>query len=185
MSHGVVGVNMVVTGVHLNTPPQNGCREMRRSVHEAVNIILQRFVLSIVEHRQSLNCCQILIPIILIDSRVLLKLLSFFIRKCVTHHSCQLVEYCFWNVFCQEICRVLQRIQLVQRDETDLVQLLNPHRLHLQVFRSAPWSKPLHNGFGAAAVRPEFNFERWCSLVFQQVFHVQRSNATLRDRLGL
>ena len=35
----------------------------------------QRLVLSIVEHRQSLNCCQILIPIILIDARVLLKLL--------------------------------------------------------------------------------------------------------------
>ena len=88
-------------------------------------------------------------------------------------------------MFRQHICHVLQRIQLIQRDETDLVQLLTPQRLHLQVFRSAPWSKPLHNGFGAAAVRPDFNFERSCSLVFQQVFHVQRCNTTLRDRLGL
>ena len=49
----------------------------------------------------------------------------------------------------------------------------------------APWSKPLHDGFGAAAVRPGLNFERSCSLVFQQVFHVQRFNATFRNRLGL
>ena len=77
-------------------------------------------------------------------------------------------------------CHVLQSTQIVEQDETDLVQLLNPHRLLLQVFRSAPWSKPLHDGFGAAAVRPDFNFERSCSLVFQQVFHVQRFNATLR-----
>ena len=48
-----------------------------------------------------------------------------------------------------------------------------------------PWSKPLHNGFGAAAVHPDFNFERSCSLVFQQEFRVQHSNATLRDRLGV
>ena len=39
--------------------------------------------------------------------------------------------------------------------------------------------------FGAAAVRADFDFERSCSLVFQQVFHVQRFNATFRDRLGL
>ena len=32
---------------------------------------------------------------------------------------------------------------------------------------------------------PNFIFERSCSLVFQQVSHVQRFNATLRDRLGL
>ena len=158
---------------------------MRRSVHETVNIILQRFVLSIVEHRQSLNCCQFLIPINLIDASVLLTLLSFFIMRCVTHHSCLLVEYCSWNVFCQQICHVLQRTQLFQRDETDLAQLLNPHRLHLKVFRSAPWSMPLHDGIGAAAVRPDFNFERSCSLVFQLVFQIQRFNATLRDRLGL
>ena len=99
---------------------------MRRFVHEAVSIILQRFVLSIVEHWQSLNCCEFLITIILVDSRVLLKLLSFFIRKCVTHHSCQFVEYCSWNVFRQQFCHVLQSTQLVERDETDLVQLLNP-----------------------------------------------------------
>ena len=42
----------------------------------------------------------------------------------------------------------------------------------------------LHDGFGAAAVCPDFNFERSCSLVFQQVFHVQRFNATFRYRLG-
>ena len=88
-----------------------------------------------------------------------------------------------------------QRIQLLQRHETDLcqllnphrlhVQLLNPHRLHLQVFCSAPWSKPLHDGFGAAAVCPNYNFDRSCSLAFQQVFHAHRFNATLRDRLGL
>ena len=95
--------------------------------------------------------------------------------------SCQLEEYCSWNVLRQQICHSFQRIQLVQRDETDLVPLLNPHRLHLQVFCSASWSKPLHDGFGAAAVRPDFNFERSCSLVF----HVQRFNATFRDRLGL
>ena len=35
------------------------------------------------------------------------------------------------------------------------------------------------------SVRPNFNVERSCSLVFQQVFHVQRFNATFRDRLGL
>ena len=42
----------------ISTPRlKNGCREMRRFVHEAVNIILQRFVLSIVEHWQSLDHC--------------------------------------------------------------------------------------------------------------------------------
>ena len=92
------------------------------------------------------------------------------------HHSCQVVEYCPWNVFRQQISHVLQSTKLVERDETDLVQLWNPHRLHFQVFRSAPWSKPLHNGFGAAAVRPEFKFERSCSLVFQQVI----SRATIQ-----
>ena len=158
---------------------------MKRFLHDAVNIIIQRFVLSIVEHRQSLNCCQLLIPIILIDVRVLLKLLSFCIRNCVTHHSCQLVEYCSWNVFRQQICNVLHRIQLVHRGETDLVQLLNPHRLHLHLFCSTPRSKPLHDGFGAAAVRPDFDFERSCSLVFQQVFHAQRFNATFLYRLNL
>ena len=56
---------------------KNGCREMRRFVLEAANIILQRFVLSIVEHRQSLNCCQFLIPIILIDVRATLETLDF------------------------------------------------------------------------------------------------------------
>ena len=141
--------------------------------------------LSIVAHRQSLNCCHFLIPVILIDARVLLKLLSFFIKKCATNHSCQLVEYCSWNVFRHQICHICQRIQLLQRDETDLWQLLKPHRLLLQVFCSAPWSKPLHDGFGAAAVRPDFNFERSCSLVFQQMFHAQRFNATFRYRPGL
>ena len=76
------------------------------------------------------------------------------------------------------VCNIFQRIQFVQRDETDLCQLLNPHRLHLQVFCSAPWSKPLHDGLGAAAVCPNFNFERPCSLMFQQMFHAQRFNAT-------
>ena len=154
---------------------------MGRFVHDAVNIILQRIVLTIVKHRQShFTCCQLLIPIMLIDSCVLLKVFCSFIRKCVTHQSCQLVEYWSWNEFCQQICHVLRRTQLVQRDETDL----NPHRLHLQVFRSAPWSKPLYNGLGAAAVRPDFNFERSCSLFWKE-FHVQRFNATLRDHHGL
>ena len=53
------------------------------------------------------------------------------------------------------------------------------------MFCSASLSKPLHDAFGAAAVRPDFNFERSCSVVFQQVFHVQRFNATFRYRLGL
>ena len=88
-------------------------------------------------------------------------------------------------MFCQHICNIFQHIQLVLRGETDLSQLLNSHRLQLQVFCSAPWSKPLHDGFGAAAVCPNFNFERSCSLVFQQVSHVQRFNATFRNRLGL
>ena len=83
--------------------------------------------------------------------------MQFFTRKCVTHHSCQLVEYCSWNVFCQQICNISQRIQLVQRDETDLCQLLNPRRPHLQVFCSASWPKTLYDGLGAAAVRPNFN----------------------------
>ena len=94
IGHGVFGVNMVVIRCSSQHSASNGCREMRRFVHNAVNIILQRFVLSIVEHGQSLNCCQLLIPSILTDTRVLLKLWSFFVRKCVTHHSCQLVEYC-------------------------------------------------------------------------------------------
>ena len=58
-------------------------------------------------------------------------------------------------------------------------------RVSLANLPRSPWSKPLHNGFCAAAVRPDFNFELSCSLVFLQVFHVQRFNATLRDRLGL
>ena len=88
-------------------------------------------------------------------------------------------------MFCQQICNIFQRIQLVQQDETDHAQLLNLHRLHLQVFCSVPWSETLHDGLGAAAVCPNFNFEQSCSLVFQQVFHAQRFNATFRDRLGL
>ena len=158
---------------------------MSRFVHKAVNIILQRFIFSIVEDRQFLNCCNSLIPVILIDVRVLLKRCSFFTKKCVTYHCSLLVKYCSWNVFRQQICNIFQRIQLVQQDKTDLCQLLNPHRLHLQVFRSAPWSKTLHDGFRAAAVCPNFNFERSCSLVFQQMFHVQRFNATLCNRVGL
>ena len=85
----------------------------------------------------------------------------------------------FGIVFRLQICHVPQRIELVQRDETDLVQLLNPHRLHLQVFCSTPWHKTLYDGLGAAAVRPKFDFERSCCLVLQQVFRVQRFNATL------
>ena len=37
----------------------------------------------------------------------------------------------------------------------------------------------------AAAVRPNFDFERSCRLVLQQMFHVQSFNTALRDRLGL
>ena len=96
--------------VHLNTPPQNGCREVSRFVHKAVNIILRRFIFYIVEDWQLLNCCNSLIPVILIDARVLQKLSGFFTRKCVTHHSCQLVEYCSWNVFRQQICNIFKRI---------------------------------------------------------------------------
>ena len=70
-------------------------------------------------------------------------------------------------------------------DETKLVQLLNPHCLHLQVFCSTPWPKTLYDGLGAAAVRPEFDFERSCCLVLQQMLHVQSFNTTLRDRFGL
>ena len=73
-----------------------------------MKIILQRFVLSIVKNRQSLNCCKLMIPVILINIRVLLKLQSFFTRKDVTHHSCLLVEHCSWNMFCQEICNIFQ-----------------------------------------------------------------------------
>ena len=78
-------------------------------------------------------------------------------------------------MFCQQICHVLQRTQLFQRDETHLAHMLNRHRLHLHVFRSAPWSKPLHDGFGAASVRPDFNFERSCSLVFHKCFKYNAS----------
>ena len=109
--------------VHLDHPPQNGCREMSRFVHKAVNIILQRFIFSIVEDQHVLNCCNSLIPVILIDARVLLKLCSFFTRKCVNHHSSQLVQYCWWTVFRQQICNIFQRIQLVQRDEPPRVLL--------------------------------------------------------------
>ena len=54
---------------------------MRRFVHEDVNIILQRFVLSIAEHRQSLDYCQFLIPIVLIKVRVRLKIVSLFSQE--------------------------------------------------------------------------------------------------------
>ena len=90
-----------------------------------------------------------------------------------------------WFVSCQNICNIFQRIQLVQRDETDLCQLLNPSRLHLKVFCSAPRSKSLHDGLDAAAVCPNFNFELSCSLMFQQMFHVQSFNATSCDYLCL
>ena len=109
--------------VHLDTPPQNGCREMSRFVHKAVNIILQRFIFFIVEDQHVLNCCNSLIPAILIDARVLLKLCSFFTRKCVNYHSSQLVKYCSWNMFLQQICNIFQRVQLVQRDEPPRVLL--------------------------------------------------------------
>ena len=126
---------------------------MSRFGHETANIILQRFVLSIVENGQALNCCNSLIPVILIDVRVLIKLLSFFTTRNVQPITpATLSSAALGKRFCQQICNNFQRIQLVQRDETDLCQLLNPHRLRLQVFCSAPWSKPLHDGFCAAAL---------------------------------
>ena len=88
-------------------------------------------------------------------------------------------------MFCHHVCHVFQRTQLVHRDETEIVQLLNPHRLHLQVLCSAPWSNTLYDRLGAAAVRPNFDFERSCRLVLQQMFHVQSFNTALRDLLGL
>ena len=80
---------------------------------------------------------------------------------------CQFVEYCPWNVFRQQICHVLQSTQLVERDETDLVQLLNPHLLHFQVFRSAPWSKPLQKWFWRCCCvqRSNLNGSVWCSVL--------------------
>ena len=74
-----------------------GPRKTKLTVH------LQRFVLSIVEHRQSLNCCNSLIPVILIDVRVLLKLLGFSTKICVTDHSCQLVGLHVLSAICKHI----------------------------------------------------------------------------------
>ena len=127
---------------------------MSRFVRGVENVILQRIVLSIVEHQQSLNCCKSLILVILIDVRVLLKLLSFFTRNLLLEHvlSADLQHFPAYST-------------------SDLCQLLNSHRLHLQVFCSAHivcTSK-------CFALR---------SLVFQQVFRVQRFNATFRNRLG-
>ena len=56
----------------LNTPPQNGCREMSRFVHKAVNVILKLVIFFIVEHKEFHECCNFLIPIILTNARVLL-----------------------------------------------------------------------------------------------------------------
>ena len=80
------------------------------------------------------------------------------------------------RVLSASLHNVLKRIQFVHRNEAELVQLLNEHRLHLQVLCSAPWSKTLYDGLGAAAVRPNFDLERSCRLVFQQMFYVQSVN---------
>ena len=62
----------------LNTPPQSGCREMSRFVHKAANIMLQFFVVSIIEDRQYVHRCELLVPVTLLIARVLLTLCSFF-----------------------------------------------------------------------------------------------------------
>ena len=89
------------------------------------------------------------------------------------HHSCQFVQNSSWHMFCHQICHVFHRTQIVHQDETELVQLLNANRLHNQVFCSTPWPKTLHDGHRAAAVRPNFEFERSCCMVLQQLFLVQ------------
>ena len=119
IGHGVVGVNMVVKGCssqHTASKRLSRDETFRprncehhpptvRSLHRRTRAVSQLLPISD--------------PNNWIVARVLLKLLSFFIRKFVNHHSCQPVEYCSWNVFRQQICHVLQHIQLVQRDETE------------------------------------------------------------------
>ena len=51
---------------------------MSRFVHKAVNIMLQFFVVSIIEDRQFFHRCEFLVPITVLNARVLLKLYSFF-----------------------------------------------------------------------------------------------------------
>ena len=92
---------------------------MSRFVHKAANVILQLVIFFIVEHREFRDCCNFLIPIILTDARVRVKLGSFLTRKCVTHHSSLLVEYSSKHVFCHDVCNMFQRIHFVKRDETD------------------------------------------------------------------
>ena len=48
----VVGIIWSSQHRHLNTPPQNGCREVSRFVHEAANIMLQFFIVFIIEDWQ-------------------------------------------------------------------------------------------------------------------------------------
>ena len=54
-----------------------------------------------------------------------------------------------------------------------------------ECFCSAPWSKTLNDGLGAAAVCPKYNFEWSRSLIHSQMFHIQRFNATFCHRLCL
>ena len=155
---------------------------MRLFVHEAVKIVLQRFVLSIVEHKQSFNRCQFPTPIILM-----------FV------YSFETFEFLHQEMYKPSFlpaCRVLlsQRVSSANLPRSPTCSTCSARWDRscstLEPTSSAPpsvslWSKPLHDGFGAAAVRPDFNFERSCSLVVQQEFRVQRFNAIFGDRLGL
>ena len=73
----VVGKIWMSQHRHLNTPPQNGRREMSRFVHKAVNIMLQFFIVFIIEDRQFFRRCEFLVPITLLNVRVILKPCSF------------------------------------------------------------------------------------------------------------
>ena len=73
----VVGIIWLSQHRHLNTPPQSGRREISRFVHKTANIMLQFVVVSIIEDRQFFSCCELLIPVTLINARVRLKLLQF------------------------------------------------------------------------------------------------------------
>ena len=95
---------------HLNTPPQNGCREMSRFVHKAVNIMLQFFVVSTIEDRQFVH-----------------ETLQFLHRGMSNPSFLPTCPQLLVAHVLSDVCHVFQRTQLVHRNETELVQLLRTH----------------------------------------------------------
>ena len=126
-------VNLCSSHWHLNTPPQNSCRE-RVDLSTKLRMSSFNLLCFIVEQKEFHDCWNFLIPKILNDARVRLKICWFFPKNCVTHHSSCLVEYSARHVFCQNICTALQCTLPAQRDEADLYKLMNPQRPYLQVF---------------------------------------------------